>query len=248
MHGSSENFPIQNFRTQRIQRRRGVERRGVSTLATSAPTTLFTSMIPLPDRIAAARTDTLRLMHAQTSGDEVADAFVTGEPDALRRVYDEHQRAVHSYCRRFVPEHAADITQEVFLGAWRSRERFDPANGSMAGWLMGIARFKVLDHLRGRYRNQSVAVGDMVDLTATDDPRTDEDPDIELVAARILVTEALDDLGDPAASWIRAAFMEGLSHTEIAERTGTPLGTVKSTIRRGMERIRRDLETFDADF
>ncbi len=218
----------------------------MSTVATLPPTNMR-PMTSLPDPNAAIRAATLHRMHAQTSGDDAADAFVAGEPDALRRVYDEHQRAIHSYCRRFVPEHAADITQEVFLGAWRSRERFDPTNGSLAGWLMGIARFKVLDHLRGRYRNQSVAVGDVVDLTASDDPRSLDDPEIEATAARILVAEALDSLGDPAAAWIRAAFLEGLSHTEIAERTGTPLGTVKSTIRRGLERIRRDLETFDAD-
>jgi RNA polymerase sigma-70 factor (ECF subfamily) len=185
-------------------------------------------------------------MRNSPSGDDLAAAFATGDPDALRRVYDEYQRAIHSYCRRFAPENAADICQEVFLGAWRSRERFDPASGSLGGWLMGIARFKVLDHLRVLYRSRSVAVGDMEDLTDTDLRTGPDEAELDAAATRILVADALDQLGDPAATWIRAAFLDGLSHTQIAERTGTPLGTVKSTIRRGLERIRRDLEALDA--
>lgn len=184
-------------------------------------------------------------MGTRTSNDDVARAFVAGEPDALRRLYDDHQRAVYSYCRRFAGEQAADVTQEVFLAAWRSRTRFDPSSGSLGGWLLGIARFKVLDHLRSHYRDSSVPAGDLVDLRGVDGRPQAEDPEIERCATRILVSEALDELGDPAAAWIRAAFVDGLSHTEIAARADAPLGTVKSTIRRGLERIRRDLESFD---
>ncbi|UDY36054.1 RNA polymerase sigma factor [Dermatobacter hominis] len=185
-------------------------------------------------------------MRTRTSDDDVAEAFVAGEPDALRRVYDRHQRAVFTYCRRFVSDHAADVTQEVFLAAWRSRQRFDPTSGSLAGWIMGIARFKVIDHVRGTYRNASVAAGDLVDLSADGSSAT-TDPALELVATRILVAEALAHLEEPGSTWIRLAFIDGLSHSEIAERTGAPLGTVKSSIRRGLERIRRDLEAFDGE-
>ena len=192
-----------------------------------------------------AVTGTVRRMQTRTSGDEVADAFAAGEPDALRRAYDEHQRAIYSYCRRLVADQAADVTQEVFLAAWRSRARFDPMTGSLGGWLMGIARFKVIDHLRAQYRNSSVASGDLVDLGSTGEPRSGTDPDIDQIATRILVADAVQRVGEPASTWIRMAFVEGLSHSEIAERTGTPLGTVKSSIRRGLQRIRRDLEAFD---
>lgn len=185
-------------------------------------------------------------MQTRTSGDEVADAFAAGAPDALRRAYDQHQRAVHSYCRRFVSDQAADVTQEVFLAAWRSRERFDPQSGSLAGWIMGIARFKVIDHLRAQYRSSSVPSGDLVDLGSTGERSPIPDPEIDRVATRILVAEAVARVGEPSSTWIRMAFVEGLSHTEIAERTGAPLGTIKSSIRRGLQRIRRDLEAFDA--
>ncbi len=183
-------------------------------------------------------------MRTRTSDDDVAEAFAAGEPDALRRVYDHHQRAVFSYCRKFVSDQAADVTQEVFLAAWRSRQRFDPATGSLGGWIMGIAKFKVTDHLRRTYRNASVASGDLVDLSA-DGASATADPALELVATRILVAEALERLEEPGSTWIRLAFIDGMSHAEIAERTGAPLGTVKSSIRRGLERIRRELEAFD---
>lgn len=190
--------------------------------------------------------DTVRRMRSRTSRDDLAEAFAAGAPDALRRAYDEHQRAVHSYCRKFVQDHAADVTQEVFLAAWRSRERFDPACGSLAGWLMGIARFKVKDHLRATYRNRSVASGDLVDLVSSDAASVEAGADFDLVGTRILAAEALRRVGEPGSTWIRMAFVEGLSHSEIAEAVGSPLGTVKSTIRRGLQRIRRDLEVFDA--
>ena len=203
-----------------------------------------------PDPVAIAGTATLRRMRPRTFGDDLAVAFVAGDPDALRRVFDEHQRAVFTYARRFVSDQAADVTQEVFLAAWRSRERFDPAVGSLAGWLMGIARFKVIDHLRSRYRNASVAVGDLVGLSSSDTRRPGDgavdDGAIDELATRLLVADVLERLDEPGSSWIRMSFLDGLSHSEIADQVGAPLGTVKSTIRRGLERIRRDLESFDA--
>ncbi len=115
---------------------------------------------------------------------------------------------------------------------------------------MGIARFKVIDHVRSRYRNVSVAAGDLVDLSSSGrhspvDGGVD-DRAIDDLATRLLVADALERLDEPGCSWIRMAFLEGFSHSEIAERVGAPLGTVKSTIRRGLERIRADLESFDA--
>ena len=187
----------------------------------------------------------VRRMRIRTSGDDLADAFAAGAPDALRRAYDEHQRAVYSYCRRFVADQAADVTQEVFLAAWRSRERFDPSCGSLGGWIMGIARFKVADQLRLLYRNKSVASGDLTDVGAAGAQSVEHDAAIHTVATQILVAEALANLDEPGATWIRMAFVDGLSHSEIAATTGVPLGTVKSAIRRGLQRIRRDLEVFD---
>lgn len=188
----------------------------------------------------------LTLMGPRLSDEDLGAGFAAGDPEALRRVFDEHQRAVYSYCRKFVPSSAADLTQEVFLAAWRSRERFDPSAGTTGGWIMGIARFKVIDHLRSIYRDQSVAYGDLNDAPHSAGLSAD-DPEIDRMATRFLVADALDHLDEPGRSWIRMAFIDGLTHPEIADRVDAPLGTVKSTIRRGLERIRRDVEAFDAD-
>ena len=200
----------------------------------------------LPHRTdrSATTPGTLRLMPGRIASEPLEVAFAAGEPDALRRVFDAHQRAVFTYVQRFAGDQAPDVTQEVFVAAWRSRDRFEPSSGSLGGWLMGIARFKVLDHLRTHYRDRSVAAGDLIDLAATG-PVAPDDRSVDRLAARILVDDALARLEEPACSWIRLAFLDGLSHAEIADRVDAPLGTVKSTIRRGLERIRRDLEGLD---
>jgi len=172
--------------------------------------------------------------------DPITSAFVSGDERALRSLYDAHSRLVHSYCRRVVgADAAADVTQEVFLAAWRSRDRFDPSQGTLTGWLMGIARFKSIDAVRARARRPEVS-----DEQAPEASLDDRDPDD--LALRMLLTEALQQLPDRARRMVELAFFEDLTHTEIAERTNQPLGTVKSDIRRGLERLRRNLEGFDA--
>ena len=177
--------------------------------------------------------------------DDLAAAFAGGDPDALRAVYDTHAELVHGFCLRTVPRHdAADVTQEVFVAAWRSRDRFDPTSGTLAGWLIGIARHKVVDHLRAQGR-RPIPISD--DDTSARGLRIVVDDDgIDRIASRLLVSDALLRLPDPTRELLRLAFEEGLSHPEIAERAGIPLGTAKSTIRRGLARLRHQLEGFDA--
>ena len=172
--------------------------------------------------------------------DPVTEAFIHDRERGLQQAYDAHSRLIHSYCRRVVgPDAAADVTQEVFLAAWRSRGRFDPSQGTLTGWLMGIARFKSIDATRSRMRRPEIS-----DEQAPEASVDDRDPDD--LALRMLLTEALQKLPDRARQMVELAFLDDLTHTEIAERTGQPLGTVKSDIRRGLERLRRNLEGFDA--
>ena len=81
------------------------------------------------------------------------EEFASGKPDALEAAYRRYGATVHGYARRAAGVEAADeVTQDVFLAAWRSSSRYDPARGSLGGWLMGIARHKAVDALRGRER------------------------------------------------------------------------------------------------
>jgi RNA polymerase sigma-70 factor (ECF subfamily) len=186
---------------------------------------------------------------------DLASAFVSGDPSALRAVYDEHQRIVHSFCRRAVGDHAPDVTQEVFVAAWRSRDRFDPESGSLAAWLMGIARHKVVDHLRREQRTRSTVVADLTTVSPEGDSATHggrnadgaawNGPALQRTAEQMLVADTLARLPEPGQSIIRLSFIEGLTHGEIADRTDLPLGTVKSHIRRGLTKLRRELEELD---
>ena len=168
--------------------------------------------------------------------DDVELAFVAGDEDALRRVYDAHGGLVYTFCARSLDhDRAHDVTQEVFLSAWRARDRFDPARGTLAGWLMGIAKNRVIDNVRSERRHS--------------DRRADDDgaelpvrADVDDLGDRMLVGEALRSLPERPRRVLTLAFFEDLTHPQIAERTGLPIGTVKSDIRRGLARIRSHLE------
>ncbi|MEZ5261057.1 MAG: RNA polymerase sigma factor [Acidimicrobiia bacterium] len=175
--------------------------------------------------------------------------FAAGDADVVRAVYEAHSALVYNLCRRVVGDaHAADVSQEVWVAAWRSAARYRPESGSLAGWLVGIARFKAIDHLRRSARRAGVHDGgDAAErLDRLVDDRSGELPAPERIAEKLLVADALRQLEARPRAVLELAFYSDLTHQEIAERTGVPLGTVKSDIRRGLERLRRHLEGFDA--
>lgn len=175
--------------------------------------------------------------------DALVAGFLRGDDDALKELYDRHARLVHGFCRRVVgPDLAADVTQEVFVAAWRGRARYRPDQGTLAGWLMGIARFKAIDATRARVRRPDPVDPDVTAIHL-EGPTS---ADVDGVAMRMLVADALAQLPERSREMVELAFYDDLTHTEIAERTGRPLGTVKSDIRRGLDRLRRHLEGFDA--
>lgn len=179
----------------------------------------------------------LRLVPDISDVDTIEQGFLRGDRAGLKGAYDEHSPLVFNLCRRSLgADQAADVTQEVFLAAWRARDRFDPSKGSLGGWLVGITRNKIADTLRKRQR-QVPTTDEM-----TDDPMASGDPevDVDAVADRMLVAAALRSLSDRSRKVVELYFYDDLTHHEIAARTDIPLGTVKSDLRRGLERLRRD--------
>lgn len=168
----------------------------------------------------------------------VARAWFAGDETALAQAWDRFGALVFNYCLRSLGDHeaAADCTQETFVGAWRSRERYDPAKGSLAGWFLGIARYKVADAHRVAPRVPR-PVAD-----PSDQPDGSASASDDRIADRLLVTHALSDLPERARQVIELAFYSDLSQTEIATNLGLPLGTVKSDMRRGLQRLRAHLE------
>jgi RNA polymerase sigma-70 factor (ECF subfamily) len=169
--------------------------------------------------------------------DKATSAFLAGGPDALRAAYEAHGALVHTFCRRALgPTRAADLTQEVFTEVWRARERFDPDKGTLRGWVMGIARFKVLGALRHD------GIRPVLVAEAGPDAHGRADRDMDLLADRLTLAQALGGLPDRTRKVIHLAYVDGLSHREIAEQMDLPLGSVKSDLRRGLVRLRADLE------
>jgi RNA polymerase sigma factor (sigma-70 family) len=167
--------------------------------------------------------------------DDVDAAFAEGGVGALERAYEAYGTMVYTMCRRSLgADVAADATQEVFVSAWRNRAQYEPARGSLAGWLTGITRNRIVDVLRSQQRQNVVGT---IESDAIASPGVVDD-----VLDRVLLHDALERLGPPAKRLIELAFFEHLTHAEIAERCALPLGTVKSDIRRGLARLRRHME------
>ena len=170
--------------------------------------------------------------------DEVS-GFRCGDDEALRALYKEHGTLIYSYCHRVVgPNLAADVTQEVFISAWRSRENYDSQRGTFAAWLMTIAKRRCVDALRRAGRRPEFAT-DTTDVGS--EPASEDVVAVEQVADRMLLDEVIARLPSRARRAVELAFFEQLTHPEIAATTGSPLGTVKSDIRRALAAMRTQL-------
>lgn len=175
--------------------------------------------------------------------DDLGLRFRHGDEDALAETYQRWSRMIHATALRATgnADDAADITQVVFVDAWRGHGRFLPEAGSLPSWLMTITRRRIADHWEARSRQQRIATA----FQAVD-PGPQGPPDIDRVAAQMLVADELARLGEPACSILRLAFYQDLTHTQIAERLEMPVGTVKSHIRRSLHRLRDRMAVDDA--
>ena len=162
------------------------------------------------------------------------DRLVVGDESVLREIFEEYGALVLSIARRLVGNDAEDLVQQVFMAAWKGRDRFDPSKGSLAAWLSGITRFKAIDHLRAAGRRPSVPTDQVEGL----DP---VEPAVDQVVDRMLLATALASLPDARREVVELGFFHDLSHPEIAEKLDLPLGTVKSHMRRGLEALQREL-------
>lgn len=158
----------------------------------------------------------------------LAVLFATGEHPVLRDVYDRHGPLVYRIALaivRSVPD-AEDVTQATFISAWRGRDTFDPDSGNLAGWLVGIARRRAIDHLRVVSRENRVLKAVSGESAANEAHAT-----LDNVVERVLVTDELSKLPVAQRQVLELAFYEGSTHIQIAAATKMPIGTVKSHLR-----------------
>jgi RNA polymerase sigma factor (sigma-70 family) len=198
--------------------------------------------------VPAVRMGTVRVVDAaprpgaEPDDRELGLRFAAGDEQALALAYQRWAGQIHGMAvRAFGPgPDAEDVTQQTFVSAWTGRAGFRPDKGPLPAWLVGVCRHKIADTWARRDRQRREAEAAVTQLQAGPPPVT---AGVDTtVADRMLVLDELELLDQPQRGIIELAFFEDLTHAQIAERTGIPLGTVKSHIRRTLERLRRRLE------
>ncbi|MFI1562340.1 RNA polymerase sigma factor [Streptomyces sp. NPDC020490] len=178
------------------------------------------------------------------SDDHLAEGFAAGDESCLNEAYRRWGALVFTVASRRLgdTEEAKDVTQQVFVGAWNGRKSFDPHRGSLKTWIMGITHKKVADALIRRSRHvRDIEALTVAAAAAAAAGRQAAGPS-ESVLDYVLLTKELDTLPEQQQTVLRMAFYEDLTQSQIAERTGLPLGTVKSHTRRGLMRMKNRLE------
>jgi RNA polymerase sigma-70 factor (ECF subfamily) len=193
----------------------------------------YASMSLMEERPEAALSGTAALMARVAQRDE----------SALGELYDATSRLVYGLVLRLVHERATaeDLTMEVYLQVWRTAQSYNSTRGSVNSWLITVARSRAIDYLRSsharfaQHRQSLDAAQELRDGAAS--------PEVAIAGRdrAEVVRKAMDTLPPEQRQLIELGYYSGLSHTEIAEQLGLPLGTVKSRIRTAMLRLREML-------
>ena len=167
---------------------------------------------------------------------QLVEGLLAGNEDAVRALYARYARPIFTLGLRLLgsPEAAEELTQDVFLAAWRKAARFDPSRGRLSTWLMTIAHNLAVDRLRretGASRPRLVLVDEVPEVPSADE----EEPIVERDAA----LRALSTLSDAERRLLVRAYFGGLTAREIAEDDKIPLGTVKTRLRTALIKVRK---------
>ena len=160
-----------------------------------------------------------------------------GDGSALTAVYDRYSRVVYSVALRVMQENAAaeDLMQEVFLHLWRNADSFDGSRGSLGAWLAVVTRHRAIDQIRRRKEHVEID-----DSTFRSKVRTEDPTEHKILIER--VRKEMAAMPPEQRKAVEMAFFEGLTHAEIAKKTGAPLGTVKTRIRAALMTVKKTFE------
>jgi RNA polymerase sigma-70 factor (ECF subfamily) len=161
-----------------------------------------------------------------------------GDGEAFRRFYDRYASLIFTFAIRLLGSRtdAEDLLQEVFLQVWRQAQTYNPERGSPEAWLITMTRSRAIDKLRSLRRR------DMGPLPADDalprEGRTPAEPPTQALEAKLTVEGVLTKLPAAQRTVLEMAYFDGLTQSEIAAQLREPLGTVKTRMRAGLERLR----------
>jgi RNA polymerase sigma-70 factor (ECF subfamily) len=173
---------------------------------------------------------------------ELLRQMAAGNEQALGAFYDRWHPLVHAVVLRVLPSagDVEDIVEETFWQAWRQAARYEAARGAVQTWILTIARSRALDRVRLTSRRREEPIegesGAQVLQLAT-----------ESAERRVLVVAAMADLPGEQREVLELGYFRGLSQSEIAERTGQPLGTIKTRTRLAMQKLRGSLQVLRED-
>lgn len=176
-------------------------------------------------------------LNAASPDTALVSAIRAGDQNAMAALYDRYSPVVYSVALRVLGDTGAaeDVQQDVFMQLWRNPGAFDASRGNLGAWLAVITRNRAIDTLRKR-RPQD----DLEDVILSVVPDLAADADRSRIATKI--RELLGAMPPAQRSALEMAYYEGLTHTEIASKTGEPLGTIKTRIRAGLIALRKALE------
>ncbi|HEX3661769.1 MAG TPA: sigma-70 family RNA polymerase sigma factor [Acidobacteriaceae bacterium] len=169
--------------------------------------------------------------------------MMAGDENALAALYDRYSGMLFGMLMRILKDThlAEEVMQDLFLQLWREAGRFDANRGSLPGWLLVIARNRAISRMRGGNRHAVVDDPDGHLLASVPSPGNLEEEAARLQLAD-RVRRAMAALPGEQREAVELAYFEGMTQTEIAERTGAPLGTVKSRVRAAMQSLKQHLQ------
>lgn len=172
---------------------------------------------------------------------ELMPRIAGGDRGALRQLYDATSSKLFAVCLRILSnrDESEDVLQEVYITIWRRADRFEASRASVMTWISTIARNRAIDRLRAR---GPLAYAEPVEDLEIADGSVPADTLIEAAQSGEALGKCMGELDKRTETVIRTAFFEGVTYEALAQRMGTPLGTVKSWIRRGMLKLRECLE------
>jgi RNA polymerase sigma-70 factor (ECF subfamily) len=174
---------------------------------------------------------------AQLTDTQILQAVAGGDEQALGQIYDRYRVILFGLLVRILSsrEEAEDVLQEVFLQVWRRAGDFDENRGRPFTWLVTLARSRAIDRLRSRAARERLATASNQDAA---EEVSDAASDAFRSEQRTLVSNALAQLPEEQKKPLMLAYFDGMTQSEIAEKLGAPLGTVKTRMRSGMNRLR----------
>jgi len=195
-----------------------------------SPGTLGDVLYANPSQTLVSENDWVLLVRAVAAGDQ----------PALHALYERAHRIVYTLTMRLTGsrETAEELTLDVFHDVWRKASRYDPADGTVLGWIMNQARSRAIDRLRFEQRKKRMPPQDTL---SPEGSAPDGEEILESLQRARRLREALAVLTAAERQAIEVAFFQGLTYGEVAEQCNQPLGTIKTRIRSGLQKLRETL-------